>query len=392
MSRRVEWLLAVLGLLLLLGLGLWSGLLGQLHSYTEIVERGPSVQARTDPYLAAQTFMRQQGLAVTRANSLQVLDQLDPRGASLMLLGDRTRMSPQQADRLLRWVWAGGRLLFVAQALWNDDNGMSGDLLLDRLQLHQLLSKDLPKPAPASEAEDIVQYPTLTRLYLENEKAPAYFSFNPAYHLEDPTNQASAWANSADSTHLMQLGWGAGLVTVITDGDLWRNSAIGQFDNAWLLWYLNQGSHVTLLGEVAQDGWPTLLWRNFAQALVALAALLIAGAWHFAVRQGPLQAPLPLARRQLSEHLSASADFLLHQNGQAPLLRALQNDILRRARRRHPGFERLAIAEQWQVLARLSQQPTAAISQALRPRPRERLSRADFSRLVARLQTLRNAL
>jgi hypothetical protein len=94
----------------------------------------------------------------------------------------------------------------------------------------------------------------------------------------------------------------------------------------------------------------------------------------------------------LSEHLRASADFLLRRRGQHALLRSLQQDILRRARQRHPGFEALPVTEQWQLLARITRQPTRHIGQALRPRLEERLSSTEFTRQVAYLQTLRNAL
>ena len=386
MTRRGAWLL--LALVLLAAFALWGHKLGRLESFQQSVDSGPSVEAYADDYLAAQLFLRQQGLQVHMAQNLDVLDSLEPQGASMLLFGNRERMSPAQADRLLRWVRAGGRLLFVAQALWDEDKAMSGDLLLDRLQLHQLETSSLPRLA----AGDRIQYPELTRLYLENEKAPAYFSFDPAWHLEDPMNKVHAWANNATATHLMQLRWGLGLITVVTDADLWRNAAITQYDNAWLLWYLAQDSQVTLVSEAQHDRLATLLWRYFPQALVALSALLILGAWHFALREGPLRPAAMPARRQLREHLDASASFIMRRAGHDSLLRALQRDILRRARRRHPGFERLSVADQWQVLARLTRQPTGAIGEALRPRPRQRLQPADFHRQVAHLQTLRNAL
>ncbi|MFV3016655.1 DUF4350 domain-containing protein, partial [Pseudomonas sp. KHB2.9] len=60
--------------------------------------------------------------------------------------------------------------------------------------------------------------------------------------------------------------------------------------------------------------------------------------------------------------------------------------------RRHPGFEHLNTADQWQVLEHLTRQPSHVISQALGPLAAKRLSSADFSRQVACLQTLRNAL
>ncbi|MNL32985.1 hypothetical protein D3C87_1548710 [compost metagenome] len=191
---------------------------------------------------------------------------------------------------------------------------------------------------------------------------------------------------------MMQLKHGQGSIIVVTDADLWKTPAIDRYDNAWLLWYLTADTRVTLIFNTDHDSLPTLLLRYFPQALVALFALIGLGFWHFGVRQGPLLEPAPKARRQLQEHLCASADFLLRRNGQAGLLQALQQDILRRVRRRHPGFEQLGVAEQWLVLARLTGQPTRAISQAMSPRSKQRLSSVEFSRQVAHLQSLRNAL
>ena len=74
------------------------------------------------------------------------------------------------------------------------------------------------------------------------------------------------------------------------------------------------------------------------------------------------------------------------------LVQGLQRDVLRRARQRQPGFERLPIAEQWQLLGRMTRLPVSAISQAMRPYPAPRMSAAEFTRQVAHLQSLRNAL
>jgi len=357
--------------------------------YQADIDHGPSPEAQANPYLAAEHFLRKQGLSVNHANSLDILPTLEPHQHSLLLLGDRDNMTPRQVDQLLNWTRAGGRLLFVAQSLWDEQTGQSNDLLLDRVQLHQSLSKDLKDP-PHTIDDD--PYPKLTKLYLEDENAPAYAGFDTAFHLEDPKNLAQAWANSGKATHMMQLNHGLGSIIVVTDADLWKTPTIDQYDNAWLLWYLTADTNVTLLFNTDHDSLLTLLLRYFPQALVALFALIGLGFWHVGVRQGPLLEPAPRARRQLQEHLRASADFMLRRNGQQHLLHALQHDILRRVRRRHPGFEQLGVAEQWLVLARLTGQPTRAISQAMSPRPKQRLSSAEFSRQVAHLQTLRNAL
>ena len=381
------WLWVGLVLATLLGAGglyVWS----KAVPYDEVVERGPAPQALANPYLAAELFLRQQGLSVEHAKGLDRLATLPAKGNSLMLLGERSNMSPRQVEQLLGWARSGGHLLLVAEALWDEEAGKSGDLLLDRLHIRQALSEEPDDPAPAQKKKA----PDLARLYVDNETAPAYFSFDTDFTLSDPKHQAQFSANSARSSHLMQLNLGQGRVTVVTDSELWKIPDIGRHDNAWLLWYLNQGTAVTLVANSDVDDLLTLLWRYFPQALVALIALVALALWYAGMRQGPVQPPAPKARRQLQEHVKASADFLLRRSGQGSLLHALQRDILRAARRRHPGFEHLDNAQQCQVLEHLTRQPSDIISLALNPLPAKRRSSADFSRQVACLQTLRNAL
>ncbi|WP_348738718.1 DUF4350 domain-containing protein [Pseudomonas rhodesiae] len=385
MNRLLMWAgLLLVCLLAAAGFYAWS----KATPYDEVIDRGPSPEAQANPYLAAEHFLRKQGLPVDHAFGLDRLADLPSEHHSLLLLTERSNMSPRQVEQLLDWTRSGGHLLVVAEALWDEETGKSGDLLLDRLQIRQVLSDEPEEPAPARKEKT----PDLTRLYIDNETAPAYFGFDTAFNLTDPKHLAQFSANSAQSSHLMQLDLGQGRVTVITDSDLWKTANIGKHDNAWLLWYLTQGTAVTLLANGDVDDLFSLLLRYFPQALVALTALIALALWHAAMRQGPIQAPAPKARRQLQEHLKASADFLLRRNGQRTLVQALQRDILRAARRRHPGFEHLNDAQQWQVLEHLTHQPFHVISQALGPLPEKRLSSADFSRQVARLQTLRNAL
>lgn len=385
MSRLLPWVWVLL--VCLLGAGAFYGW-NIAIPYDEVIDRGPSPAAQANTYLAAEHFLREQDIAVEHVNNLEQLKSLPPSGNSLLLLGERSNMSPRQVEQLLDWAKAGGHLLLVAEALWDEETGKSGDLLLDRLQIHQALGDEPDEPVPARKKNA----PDLTKLYVDNETAPAYFSFDTDFNLTDPRHLAQFSANSGHSSHLMQLNLGHGRVTVVTDSDLWKTHAIGKYDNAWLLWYLTQGTAVTILFNSDMDNLLTLLWRYFPQAMVALAALIALTLWHFGMRQGQVQVPAPKARRQLQEHLKASADFLLRRSGQGALLQALQRDILRAARRRHPGFEHLDTAEQQQVLEHLTRQPSHVISQVLGPLAAKRLSSADFSRQVACLQTLRNAL
>lgn len=417
MKRPVVLLIGLVVLLALGGAGYY--LYTHLKPYPEKVEHGPSPEVRANAYLAAEAYLRGRGLKVSTAKGLEVLDHLPSVGQTLILLGSRENLTPTQSNRLLDWASRGGHLIVTAERLWDEKDGKSGDLLLDRLGVQQFLTEDLDKDkdkdatkaedesksqqpkaedqteqpeAPVAEPEEADPYPQLTKLYLENERAPAYIDFDTDYHLFDSKNLAYAWANSADSTHLLQLQQDKGLITVLTDNWIWQNDQLSDYDNAWLLWYLTQDSAVTLVYRADGESLFTLLGRYFPHALVACLLLLALALWRQALRQGPLQPSPASGRRQLEEHLRAGADFILRQRGQIALLQGLQRDILRRARQRQPGFERLPVADQWQTLGRMTRLPVSAISQAMRPYPQQRMAIAEFTRQVAHLQSLRNAL
>ncbi|WAE53685.1 DUF4350 domain-containing protein [Stutzerimonas frequens] len=370
-----------------------SWLFAKLQPYEEVVEHGPSPEAQRNAYLAAELFLRSLDLPVTQLESSAGLETLPSRGQTLLLLGDRRNLTPRQTDRLLEWAAAGGHLVVVAERIWDEQEGKSGDLLLDRLNIQQYQAEDLDdESARASVQGTADDHPQLTKLYLENETAPAYLAFDTDYHLYDADNRAHAWANSAGATHMLQLQHGDGLITALTDSWLWQNRNIGKYDHAWLLWYLTQDSAVTLVHRSEHDGLFTQLRRYFPELLVILGLLILLGLWHVGQRFGPLQPPASHARRQLQEHLRGTAEFLLRHGRQHGLLQHLQHDIRRRANLHHPGFDRLTEPAQRSVLARLSNMPVASIEAAMQPRPAQRMSAVEFTRQVTHLQTLRNAL
>nr|WP_272889353.1 DUF4350 domain-containing protein [Stutzerimonas stutzeri] len=360
--------------------------------YQQVIERGPAPQVRANPYLAAERFLIDRGTAVTHTEGLSGLFEVPPKDRILLLLGERAEMTPGQNARLLEWVNEGGHLVFVAERLWDEHTGKSGDLLLDTLHLQQYETTDDETNEATKQIASDEKHSMLTRLYLENEDAPAYFAFDTDYHLYDAGKRAHAWANSDGATHMLQLKHGKGLITALTDSWIWQNDNIGRYDHAWLLWYLTQDRDVTLAYRTEHDGLSQRLLRYFPEALTALLLMLLFAVWHRAQRQGPIVETADRGRRQLQEHLRASADFLHRHAGQRHLLIGLQRDILRQARRRHSGFEALTYAEQCRVLAKLSRLPTDAIEQALRQPAEKPVSTAEFTNQVARLQSLRNAL
>jgi len=395
MSLRRKILLGLLAVVILAiaSLVLWAG--SQVTRHEKEITY-PSLEVLRNPYLAAEHFLQKQGVSVQRNKRLKSVLRTEASGQTLLLLGSgRSSMTQQQTEQLLQWTGFGGHLIVVAERKWDEEKGESGDLLLDSLGIEQYRVKDLPPEKNANKKTE--RHPELTKLYLENETSPAYISFSPHYHLFDSQDRAHTWGNSAGGiTHILQLHYGDGLITVLTDPWIWSNANIGRYDNAWLLWYLTQDhKKVTLVDRFKQEqSQPNLidaLLQYFPEALAALALLLVLLLWHKAQRQGALLPAASRARRQLEEHLRASADFLLRRQGRAHLIQMLQQDIEKRAAERQPGFAALDNPARQKVLAQLARTPPAQVQSAMQ-RPAKHPSAADFSHQVKDLQTLRNAL
>lgn len=388
--------LTLITLLPLLALSIWLSQHTTLEN--QRIELGASPAARTNHYLAMEYFLREQNIATEVLPSLTRLTMPTSEQQTLIILSHDVQLINKQHAQLLDWVAHGGHLVLSAQheALDNTHQSLLSHLGIKKYRVAEL--DDLERrqegrvsTAPAT-AETRFESAQLTRLYLENEQSPAYLAFNTQYHLEDTDNRAYAWANSPVATHLLQLSYGQGLVTVLNDFNLWQNSHIDQYDHAWLLWYLSQDSQVRLFNPPSQQGFFKLLWHYYAVACMLLLALLLLGAWHAAPRFAAMQSATCIPRRQLSEHIQAGVLFNLRYKGQRSLLLSLQKDIKQRAQQRFPGFSSLAVAEQWQVLRQLSRQPVSLISHSMRPPATKKLSALSFTQHVANLQQLRNAL
>ncbi len=350
-----RYLLVIITAVVLIALGVW--LSQKITFYEERIDLGPSPEARSNPYLAMQYFLREQGINVSSADSLVTVMSEPAEQRTLIILSNDASLIDSQQTALLNWVAQGGHLVISAQ---HEKIEQDAESLLMTLGIQKYLSSDLDEQAVDDELieedddslamleqEDssdtactFEPLSSLTRLYLENEQSPAYLELDNRYHLSDSDNRAHAWANSEAATHLLQLTHGQGLVTVLTDFRLWQQKNIDAYDNAWLLWYLSQDSEVALFNPPKQQGLFGLLWQYFAIACVLLIALLLLGAWASALRFGPQLTPHNHSRRQLTEHLHAAALFNLRYNGQRSLLIGLQKDIQQRAQQRYANFSR----------------------------------------------------
>ena len=391
-----------------------------IEIYEETESTGWSKEARRNPYLAAQLFMRQSGLATPEANSLLTLDSLDNVG-TLFISDPNQVVSPRQLERLMEWLEDGGDVIVGAGSISGTD-----DLLLSKFGVrvewaHDDESDDQTE-ADFSLSESLREYNrqidegktpeeiaeltarddnvTLTNITFESDSAVLQLAFNEhrvlvhpyieGDDIDDDTPLPFSWSSSDRGIHMMQFEHGSGQLTIVSDPTIWQSRRIDDYDHAFLLWMLadNGGDFATLYPRDQDSLW-TLAGRHAGELLVALAVLTAAWLWFIGRRFGPVAYCETGVRRALGEHFSATAGYLWHNKSTPALLTPLRQQIIRRASLSLSGFTRAAREQQYRLIAETCQLGEQAVTEALE---KQQFSEADFIRTVKLLQYIERHL
>jgi hypothetical protein len=364
----MRWLLPV-GLLALAAIGvIWFS-----SAYERVPSRewiGPSGEARSNPYLAAERFAQRMGL---RARQLRALPDLDALGAggALLLPSRRQALDPRRLRNIVSWVEGGGHLIAEAELL-----GVA-DPLFDLLGVQRTSAPPPPKPPPA-------ELPGGKKLNV---------SIFGGGSLQAAGKDLRLRVGSADAARLVSFPHGKGMVTAATGLQFARNNLIATSDNADFFWYLMELTpaaqlHVYLRPERLS------LWgflkQNAAPVLAATAALLALWLWRTGPRFGPVMPDAPPARRRLLDHLRASGRYYWAKGLRNRLIVAARDAALRRVARAQPDFASASVEER---AARLSALVSVSREEA------ERFIRAggavrgvDFIRIMHTAQRIHSAL
>lgn len=332
--------------------------------------------------MAVEYYLKDYNQKVTKKNII-AFDKLPTTNQTVLLLGQHQHFSPSQQEMALNWVKKGGHL--IVEINHNKHQEDPKDNLLNPLGIYLIQEQEA----------DSSQH---TELHIEGAPEPAIFDFSSNFSLEDTHNQASFFATDKQhNIHLLQMPLGKGKLTVISDGELWKNHIIHQHDHAWLLHYLTKGQDVTIVYnpfKPKHSNHPNYLLtilKNYPYSSFILALFIIALLWYKGTRSGPLEKASSKHRRRLPEQLLAQANFLYKKTGPQQLIKILQQDIYYLVKKRHPRFEDYSTEEQYALISKLTQQPVTTISQVM-DTTEYKQSQIEFTKTVIALQAIRNAL
>jgi hypothetical protein len=364
-SRTTIRVLLLTGLTLLVFLG-W-GLYSSIEFYDETEQTAGSIRAQRNPYLAAQLFMQESGIDAVEADSLIGLNTLD--GVATVLITDANQVvNPRQLEQVLTWLENGGTLIVTANSFAKSD-----DLLLEKFNVEVLWPKRDDDPDDAfddHEPQDdetsiseslreinkqIEEGKTLEEIRLKKDVETSltridfgddigileieFSSYRILTHphiegdeVDDSSPQPFSWSSSDYGIHMMQFDVGEGLLTIISDPTIWTSSRIGDYDHAYLLWVLSsENGDFAILHPALRDSIWELMSSNAPELLIALALSIILWLWYLGHRFGRIVPRDTDSGRALSEHFSATANYLWHRKASDKLIEPVRQQILRRA-------------------------------------------------------------
>ena len=408
MIRRDKWVWGIALTIAALFLA-WLG--SHLRKVVRQVDTDYSREARADPYLACERMLRELGLD---AESVARLVDLPPESGVLFLGPSAMRETEVASHRIVEWVERGGSLVLMLPSWGASRADIQAQVARGTLKFP--LAKELgvelgaeppPDEEEASDEESKAQ-PEKFANWLDAEHAESgevvglelggdemqVELANTLWFEDGPIDAEFEAYGADDAMRMISFARGGGRVTCIA-ADAWINNRhIDQHDHAQFAWELanlaGPRCGVWFVLDADAPGVLTLLARHAWMVLISLGALIVIWLWKSGARFGPLLPERSRDRRDFSEHVAASAEFLWRHAAARPLLAAPRAELRRRIQLFRPDLAELEPAALERELAQIATLDVGAVHEAL---TLENTRHApQFTRVVRNLATLRQNL
>ncbi len=365
--------------------------------YDKEFQSGYSSEAIKNPFLAAKQFLQDRGVKFVEETDELDFDSIGFGEIVFLSKVDDMILTQSQIDEALEWVGAGGSLIIgVGEEIQGNASLLeyfdidpveysrdSSDFLGEGKTFSERL-RERNKKIESSEdqGEDLTvddmfdevlsatealgdysvslnENDTLTinnqdRIVLNHpslgdvgadEQEAVYGTYENHYSLDD-------YARDGKGSRFLQFSYGDGHLTALSSTLLWQNSNIDSADHAYFLALLvPEKSTIRFFYNIISPSIYTLVKRNFLESLIAALLLLVAWVWYSALRVQGVRHEATTQRRAFSEHLKASAEFLISKQQYNLLLEPMHADINAQMRLTHLGYNDMSAAEQIPLLA-----------------------------------------
>ena len=401
---RYKWIVFILSILA--GLSVYA-FFQVYERVEETLDLGFTKEARRNPWLAAEMYLSRTGTKVNSTTQLSVMDDL-PENSALLLTRPGLIRSNTRLNRLLDWVVQGGRLIVTTDErdIGGNENLLATlgvDVVWVDAQYPKFLKCRDVLGSIDSVSEDIVPAEEL-EAYLEQQSETGTKSFSEAirrprhcmdskhltilhfqgqeseFSVHMPGRSGLEWGleravTNADEDALqslesiepfyaagddagirfLQFEWGAGLISIVANSELWQSSRIGLFDNVYLLATLSDSTPaITVLRGSAMPSLFSHIWSLGKEFVIVAMFGLLFWLWHSIRRISPLHDPLHTERRSILEHIDARGEYLWYHKQFDALVSPLKQEVTRKCQMRLPGFAQADPASQVRQISEFS--------------------------------------
>jgi hypothetical protein len=327
MAPRQRILLSILwGTALVLAAALVAWFLDNFERRSEPIDAGMSAQARGNPFLAAERFLRRIGTPAEGVGGRELLRELPPP-SDMLVVDSLSVLNERRRAGLHAWLESGGRLLTAPAGFDGEGASAARDLVVGY-------------GARLDELDDVQPGETvLTRVFFDGYPRALELELPARRILVDRPGEADGRVSAGGHGRILQYDVGGGRITVISDMAPFRNDRIGDRDHALFLALLAEhaeGGKVWLLYDSGMPWLGALLWRHAPHVLIAAGCLLLALLWHLGGRLGPLLPSPERRRRDLMAHLQALSDFHWRHGRGSHLVWVTRGRVERAWLRRYP--------------------------------------------------------
>lgn len=423
-----------------------------LEQYSEEVDYGWSRDAQRNPYLALHQFLENRGSTIESVTHFRQGMLTDEQTTLLIPDANYIRLPSQQRE-IMAWVRAGGHLIVglgeatepamlselgfsQSWSYWDDDEDESSindeedeeKSLADRLreQNEAILKSRKDLLADDNEGEDkapvcksftypcrAYEEPTgeddvfIVKLSFEGVEDAVHINFpwkNFIKHeafFSEPEDQDLLpnplgikpfyWEGDDEGIHFAQTYYEAGMISILSDFDIWQSDSIGHFDHAFFLSILvTRDDKALLLYGKYMPSLDVLIYRHFFETLLSFSIVLVLALLYYSRRFGPIYSLSQHARRSRGEQFTALSQFRWKQQDGKNLLEHIRTDIRRLAVRHWHNFADWSASQQHQQLADMSDLPVTTVEKIMQGEIR--FNENEFTQVIRALQILRNSL
>jgi len=345
---------------------------------------GPIKEARVNPIYAAEKFLEKVGKKSSSHKNYSIIDtyqidQIEDVNSSsqasqneqdeknknlisdnsheenfkleaydtLIIESNRVGLSENKRIKIKDWLSSGGHLILLATEIYDDELASSRDVLIDDLGLR--LYENSYNTWQEDEEEEF------TKVSFEGTDDVTEIHFNNHFYIQDSDGKAAFIGGNESTDFFAQYDYDEGMVTVVTDMNIWKNGLIAKHDHAMFLYQLVGGAdQVWFLYNTIQPSLMSIMLDLIPLVVISFIFIILIILFSASWRKGAPRLDDERVQRKFMLHIEAAGEFSYRNDNGFMLLKALMESLDSKLRRTIHLYKKMPVAKKIEKLSQLT--------------------------------------